>query len=243
MRHSITLLTLIASATSSYALTFQGTEYSGFNSLTTSTALNSNANYSQMVGALTDDNSQTGVANIGALTNYPTWTGNNGSLEGTFAKALLSNSSPSNSGIVFFGGSYSGFWGSFNVSLRLADGTYTNAVTFNQNTVTDTGVSIPGNTIIHNIANFGTYITGVQPMTKANIALSAFGSISQDVVGARLTDMTSAWPDLTFIGVYGTLGSGNGGGTPPVPEASTYGIALGGLALAAAVVRRRKQAK
>ena len=29
----------------------------------------------------------------------------------------------------------------------------------------------------------------------------------------------------------------------PVPEASTYGIALGGLAIAAAVVRRRKQAK
>lgn len=29
----------------------------------------------------------------------------------------------------------------------------------------------------------------------------------------------------------------------PVPEASTYGISLGGLALAAAVVRRRKQAK
>lgn len=43
--------------------------------------------------------------------------------------------------------------------------------------------------------------------------------------------------DVTFSsGFYRTL-------TTPVPEASTYGIALGGLAIAAAVVRRRKQAK
>lgn len=240
MRYPLIAATLVATV-SSQAYTYQGTEYSGFNSLSISTALNSgNANYSQMVAALTDDSALSGVANVGALTNHPSFTANNGTLEGTFAKALLSSSTPSTSGIAFFGGGYNGSWGSFKVELRLADGTYTKSVPYAAATFVDTGVNIPGNNIFHNIANFGTYITGDQSMTKVTFSLTSFGSLyGQDVVGARITEMTSAFPDINFIGVFGTLGAG----APSVPEASTYGFALGGLAIAAAVVRRRKSSK
>jgi len=71
-------------------------------------------------------------------------------------------------------------------------------------------------------------------INNTNLSIAqAWGSVRQ----LTLTINPANAMDVTFSnGFYRTL-------IAPVPEASTYGIALGGLAIAAAVMRRRKQAK
>lgn len=59
-------------------------------------------------------------------------------------------------------------------------------------------------------------------------------SVNADVVGAAEVNNAGITTTTNLVVTYTYT---------PVPEASTYGIALGGLALAAVVVRRRKQAK
>ena len=53
------------------------------------------------------------------------------------------------------------------------------------------------------------------------------------VEGVKLGNFTSPYIDLTHISA-GYLGT-------PVPKPSTYGLALGGLALVAVAVRRRNK--
>lgn len=63
------------------------------------------------------------------------------------------------------------------------------------------------------------------------IPFSAFGVTNGQVLGIRLSEFSDQFPDLSYIGA-GYAGA-------PVPEPSSYGLALGGLALAVVAARRR----
>ncbi len=237
MSYRLLAVTLCA-ATSASALTHNGTEYSGISSLSTTSALNNNASFLGMVASLTDDSYLTGVANVGIL-NSALDPGNGGSLEGNFTQSLLASSSPQTSGVAIFGPGFAEFWGSFEMQLRLADGSYTTAVTFDANTLSEIiGVTIPANTLYHNYSGFGTYVGPAQRVVWSQVALSTFGAISQDVTGIKITNFTPQFAELSFIGVYGSLGGGSS-----IPEPSTYGLIFGSMALAMVVARKRRLKK
>lgn len=242
MRNRLSLIALLASTAASHALTFQGVEYSGFSSFSDTSAIdNRNAHASDIIAALSDDSYTTGIANLGSAEGAAyNGAGTGGSLEGTFGKALVGGAQNSSSYVCFLGGGVTGYsWGSFSMKLRLADGSYTSAVTFNQNTMSSTGVTIPGTGIYYSSSLYGVTVPSNTVLNKASILISDFGTINQEIVGAKIYDLSSQWPDVTFIGITGTFASGGG----VVPEASTYGIALGGLALAGALIRRRRSSK
>jgi hypothetical protein len=68
--------------------------------------------------------------------------------------------------------------------------------------------------------------SGVRFMSSASFNFSPSFSVVRD----QFADLSYQWVSITTAGA------------PPVPEASTYGLALGGLALVGAVIRRRKRA-
>jgi hypothetical protein len=67
-----------------------------------------------------------------------------------------------------------------------------------------------------------------------HIPFSDFNLSGSQVLGIKLSDFNGLHPDIAYIGA-GYAGS-------PIPEPSTYGLVLGGLALVGAAMRRRKKA-
>jgi len=109
-------------------------------------------------------------------------------------------------------------------------------------------------TIENGNQTFGVSSTQALGSSSQNIASGVF-SLFQSVDGTGdVVFQTRNNPNVTITGGSYTLDSAlftvNTSMTvtytydaAPVPEASTYGIALGGLALAGAIIRRRRQAK
>jgi len=229
MSRSLLLATLaLGSATASAAINTQLTGLTltnGLSSLSDTTALNP-TNLSVAVDYLTDNDLTTFATNIG-------YSGA-GSLEGTFAGAT----NPSATGIYLIGISFFGntLNGPFSVSLVTANGLTSSLIYDDSDFVLTSQLVGPFDYVQ---ANMGQLVLDapdgeVGTFAYLHIPFSDFNLSGSQVLGIKLSDFNEMHPDIAYIGA-GYAGS-------PIPEPSTYGLVLGGLALVGAAMRRRKKA-
>jgi len=249
MRHALPLL-LAAAAVSAQTVNTQVDGIvltNGLSSLSDTSAINSGANTSYGITYLTDGDTSTFTTNIGEAFN--SILGNDGIIRGTFAGTPSSQST----GVFIVGSASSAIYtnyvtstrhGSFSVQLDLKSGltaaqTYADAdfVITTQLISTYTGYS-----------NFNDALGSLQVTLASNvryyysylfIPYADFNTTFDQVVGIKIADMTAEFPDFSYISA-GYAGAYTPG--PVVPEPSTYGLMLGGLALAGAALRRRRRA-
>ena len=209
----------------------------GLTSLSDTSALYSGPNKSVGITYLTDNDTTTYSFNIGM---------SGGSIQGTFGGTISSSAT----GVYIVGEASSGPWNqntptlyngpSFSVQLLLTGG-LTSSRTYG-----DADFQITSQTIgaVSGYQGWngevwlnydGTQYSETMYYSYLYIPFSDFSATYNQVVGIKLGNFTSQYPDVAYIGV-GYNGTYNGG---PVPEPSTYGLALGGLALAVVAARRR----
>ena len=218
----------------------------GLSSLSDSSAINSTANASYGITYLTDGDTSTLTTNIGEASGSPL--GNGGVIRGTFAGTTSSQST----GVFIVGSALSAFFynhvprtlhGSLTVQLDLKSGlaaaqTYSDA---------DFVITTQLISAVTSYSNSNDVLGSTQFTPTSNvryyysylfIPYADFNTTFDQVVGIKIGDMTSEFPDFSYISA-GYAGAY----TPPpvVPELSTYGLALGGLALAGALIRRRSK--
>jgi len=170
---------------------------------------------------------------------------NGGALEGRFVLPLsvsdthiyvlgVANYFPASGPPPFPASVYNGI---FSIQLVLASG-LTSALSYssddyvvsNTTMVIDSQINTPLGVV--NVPDYTFNGGRVDYVAYLPVSLASFNVSPSDVLGIRFTNMTSVWLDVSYIGTIGT----------PVPEPSTYGLILGGLALAGAALRRRKSA-
>lgn len=180
------------------------------------------------ISYLTDNDISTCATNFGA----PSAGGD--SIQAVFSEAI---SAPAN-GIFIVGlapGGSSTINGDFMIQLELTSG-LTTARTYGDANFVVTSQTVSSFDYYQN--SDGTVeLNTVLPSAKYAYLFASFAEFNvnaSDVIGIRLSGFTSQYPDLSYIGA-GYAGT-------PIPEPSTYGLILGGLALAGAAMRRRKKA-
>ena len=213
---------LAASAQAANTVTFDGVSLEGLTTLTDTTAFNtfSPSVKSGAIASLTDaDWNTSGVDSM-----------QGGVLVGEFGQTFTSAGnylyiiSP---GIITNTG-HSTHIGSFEVSLLLSNDQLVSAGTYNDLSYTVTAYSVNGT--YYGMGGAQSY-TGIVAQ-YVRIDLGQFDTQAVGVKGVKLANFTNPNLDLNYIGITGA-------GTA-VPEASTYGLAIGALALIGAVTRRRR---
>jgi len=209
----------------------------GLTSVTDSSGIYSSANTATAITYLTDNDAETLVSNLGYNVG--------GSVQGQFAGTINASATA----IYIIGVSlntglgYETFNGNFTVQLQLASG-LTTGLTYGDGDFVFTS-QVMGPLDIYEMSQSGDRIDlnvdfttqGPSPAYYAYvpIAFADFGVNGSDVLGIRLSNFQMRWPDIGYIGA-GYVGSA-------IPEPSTYGLIFGGLALAGAAIRQRKNSK
>lgn len=206
-------------------------------SLSDDSAVATGANKTTGVGYLTDNDTSSFVFNVGTY-NGGSQPIVNGALEGYFNGPIGGTST----GLYIISLASNGqvLSGSFDVQLRLLT-SQTNTVSLNASSFTITTQSLvsgPG------YQNLSASLVNISDYTASSAFLYAYAYVpyatfgladGSDLVGVKLSNFTLTWPEISYIG----LGYSSGGA---VPEPSTYGLMLGGLALGCAALRRRRKA-
>lgn len=231
-RHLLLAALVLGSATASAA---NNTQLNGvtltneISSFSDTSAFYNGPQLSTGIGYMTDNDISTYATNFGNL-------GAGGdSIQAVFSEAI---SAPAN-GIFIVGlapGGSSTINGDFMIQLELTSG-LTTARTYGDSDFVVTSQTVSSFDYYQN-GDGSIVLNTVLPSAKYAYLFASFAEFNvnaSDVIGIRLSGFTFQYPDLSYIGAGYS-------GAPPIPEPSTYGLILGGLALAGAAMRRRKKA-
>lgn len=189
-------------------------------------AVSQGADRATGVGYLTDNDTSTFVFNVGneaSPVSGPALDGYFSAPISTSATGLYIISAANAEGV-------SG--GQFDVQLRLLT-SITSAVVLDDGSFVITDQAISPGSLYQNANGL------IEPVIDcwyayAYIPFESFGvADASEVIGVRLASFNSWYPEIGYVGL---------GYAGVVPEPSTYGLLLGGLALGCAVARRRKKA-
>lgn len=214
----LALLGTAVTATAQSSFSWNGYNFiAGLANITDASAAHDNATE---IAYMTDANVYTIVGNVGS---------GGGNLVGDFGGG--SYYSESGNDIVLVGAIDPGqnYWGTFNVSFELSDGSFTAANTYSDANFINTELNAETlNVVWDNGQPPSTYDPGTVDIGCLLLSIADFNTGGLGVTGIEISSMTSAYPDISFIGVTG-----------PVPEPSTLALAgLGGLSVL--LFRRRK---
>lgn len=198
----------------------------GLSNLTVNTAINT-TNQAVGIQAITDNSWSTAVFNLGGEFSVGL-APNNGILAGTFGSGTYFSGANQ---IILIGG-YNGVspaWGGWTVRLLLSDNSYSSSVAYtNSDLLLNPTVTANASLSSFNNANASTFSPGAFNTLYQILDLSAFDTANIGVKGIEMSNMTSSFPDISYIGVVSN-----------VPEPSALSLLVIGMAGLAALRRRK----